>query len=246
MAIPVYAINLDRSTSRWESLSQSAAAASVPLTRISGVDGKAIPPEERKHVSENQFRRFSGRGMRPGEYGCYQSHLKALRAIAEGDAPAGIVIEDDIEFGPDFLARAEALLAAAPFAGVIKLLNHRVKGFRPHAVSVAGDAVGRCLHGPQGSAACYLVTRPAAKALLTAMLPMVLPYDVELERGWKTGVSTYTVGHDLATLGPLNVETEIATRSDYRATRLSPLQRIPTHLFRIGDYARRILYALSS
>lgn len=246
MAIPVYAINLDRSVSRWERLSESAAAAGFALTRIAAVDGRSIAPEDRLDVAHERFPRLSGRGMRPGEYGCYRSHLKALEAIAKGDASAGIVVEDDVDFPADFMPRAEAVLAAAPFAGVIKLLNHRVKGFRPRAVSAMGDAIGRCLHGPQGSAACYLVTRDAARHLLRSLLPMQLPYDVELERGWHTGVPTYTVGHDLATLGPLNSQTEIATREDYRATRLSSLKRIPTHLFRAGDYARRMIYTLQS
>ncbi len=246
MTLPIYAINLDRSRERWQSLSDSAARQGLVLTRLSAVDGRSVPANERIEVSEEGFRRLSGRVMRPGEYGCYRSHLTALDAIVASGVPAAVIIEDDIEFGDRFMARAQALLAAVPGAEVIKLINHRVRGFRARATSSEGDVIGRCLHGPQGSAACYLVTAKGAEKLARALRPMILPYDVDLERGWKTGAATYTVRDDLARLGPLEEQTEIASRADYRAAKLPAWQRMPTHLFRAFDYIRRILYAFQN
>lgn len=246
MTLPIYAINLDRSRERWQSLSDSAARQGLVLTRLSAVDGRSVPVNERIEVSEAGFRRLSGRVMRPGEYGCYRSHLTALDAIVASGVPAAVIIEDDIEFGDRFMARAQALLAAMPGAEVIKLINHRVRGFRARATSSEGDVIGRCLHGPQGSAACYLVTAKGAEKLARALRPMLLPYDVDLERGWKTGAATYTVRDDLARLGPLEEQTEIASRADYHAAKLPAWQRMPTHLFRAFDYIRRILYAFQN
>lgn len=246
MTLPIYAINLDRSRERWQSLYDSAARQGLVLTRLSAVDGRSVPVNERIEVSEEGFRRLSGRVMRPGEYGCYRSHLTALDAIVASGVPAAVIIEDDIEFGDRFMARAQALIAAMPGAEVIKLINHRVRGFRARATSSEGDVIGRCLHGPQGSAACYLVTAKGAEKLARALRPMILPYDVDLERGWKTGAATYTVRDDLARLGPLEEQTEIASRADYRAAKLPAWQRMPTHLFRAFDYIRRILYAFQN
>lgn len=243
MTLPIYAINLDRSRERWESLSASAARQGLELTRIAAVDGRSVPEHLRIEASENCFRRLSGRVMRPGEYGCYRSHLTALDAIVASGVPAAVIVEDDIEFSGRFMARAQALLAALPQAEVIKLLNHRARGFRAYAKSSEGDLVGRCLHGPQGSAACYLVTAKGAEKLARALRPMILPYDVDLERGWKTGAATYTVRDDLARLGPLVEQTEIASRAEYRAAKLPAWQRLPTHLFRAFDYIRRLAYA---
>lgn len=244
MTLPIYAINLDRSVGRWTMLAESAAAAGLSLTRVPGVDGRAVPPQSRIDVSEAGFRRMAGRTMRPGEYGCYQSHLAALDMIVASGVPAAVIVEDDVAFGADFAPRVEAILADCPQAEVVKLFNHRNKGFRRHAVTRAGDEIGRCLHGPQGSAACYLVTGSGARKLARALRPMVLPYDVDLERGWKTGATTFTVGRDIVSLGPLEVETEIGNRDDYRKTRLPGVKRIPTHLFRAKDYACRMIYAL--
>ncbi|MBB4064471.1 glycosyltransferase family 25 protein [Gellertiella hungarica] len=243
MKLPIYAINLDRSQSRWDDLQASAARQGLALTRVSAVDGRTVAEAERADASDAGFRRHAGRIMRPGEYGCYQSHLKALDLIVASGVPAAIIVEDDADFGPDFMARAEALLEACPQAEVIKLFNHRIRGFRKKAESRFGDQIGRCIHGPQGSAACYLVTASGAAKLARALRPMVLPFDVDLERGWKTGAATYTVHSDLISLGPLNIETEIGTREDYRQTRLPAWKRMPTHVFRAVDYARRMIYA---
>lgn len=243
MTLPVYVINLDRSVGRWQLVAESAVAAGLELVRVPGVDGRAIPAESRIDVSDAGFRRLAGRIMRPGEYGCYQSHLTALDRVVASGVPAAIIAEDDVVFPEGFLPRVEALLADFPKGEVIKLINHRNKGFRRHGITRAGDEIGRCLHGPQGSAACYLVTASGARKLARAMRPMQLPFDVELERGWKTGAATYTVKQDFVALGPLDVETEIGTRQDYRSTRLPAWKRMPTHFFRVVDYAARILYA---
>lgn len=243
MTLPIYVINLDRSVGRWQLVADSAAAAGLELVRVPAVDGRAVPVEDRVDVSDAGFRRMAGRIMRPGEYGCYQSHLKALDLVVASGVPAAVIAEDDVLFPPDFQSRVDGLLSDFPRGEVIKLINHRCKGFRRHGITKAGDEVGRCLHGPQGSAACYLVTASGAQKLARTMRPMMLPFDVELERGWKTGAATFTVYRDVVSLGPLDVETEIGTRQDYRSTRLPGWKRMPTHLFRVMDYVSRMLYA---
>lgn len=225
-------------------MSEAAARHGIDLRRIAGVDGKSIPMSERI-ADEALFKRQNGRPMLPGEYGCYRSHLLALRAIADGDSEAAIVVEDDVELNSDLPARAAAIHDALPGAGVVKLLNHRARGFiRKAEVNAAGAVgIGRCLHGPQGSAACYLVTRSGARKLLEALEVMTMPYDIALERGWQTGVPTYTVRRNLIDLGPMKVETEIASVEDYAGVKQRGLAKVPTHLFRLSDYVNRIVYA---
>lgn len=243
MTITVFTINLDRSRARWQGFAESAAAAGVTVARVPAVDGKAVPEAERQGTDETAFARRNGRGMQPGEYGCYLSHLKALQAFLDSGAEKGVIAEDDILFPADFPARLQAVAAAMPASSVVKLVNHRVRGFRPF-LAAGQDRVGRCLHGPNGSAACYLVDRAAARQLLSRLLPLTLPYDIALERGWQTGVATYTTEAPLVRFGPLVKETEIATKADYRSRRLPEWRRLPTHLFRAVDYLRRLVYVL--
>ena len=244
MSIPVYCINLDRSADRWKRMSDAAARFDIDLRRIAAVDGAAIDPRQRI-AGEVRFTRQNGRPMLPGEYGCYRSHLLALETVATGDAEAAVIIEDDVELNDQLPARAAAIHAALPGAGVVKLLNHRARGFIRKATAAPGGVdIGRCLHGPQGSAACYLVTRSGARRLLGAIDVMTMPFDIALERGWQTGVPTYTVRRNLIELGPMKVQTEIASVADYAAVKRRGFAKLPAHLFRLADYASRIAYAL--
>lgn len=245
MKIGAYVINLDRSIERWRCLTAQAAQFGMQFLRVSGVDGAAIPAEQRTEIDEPAFLRQNGRLMLAGEYGCYRSHLKALSTFLESDNDAAIIIEDDVEVPPKLIERAQAILDAVPDAELVKLLNHRSRWFLSRATSRLGDQVGRCLHGPQGSAACYLVTRKGAEKLLQSIRVMSYPLDIALERGWHNGVNVFTVKDNIARLSPTTSKmTEIGTRADYRERKFKGPRRVITHLMRAIEYMRRIRYAL--
>lgn len=244
MKIGAYVINLNRSIARWEGLSRRANSLALDVVRISGVDGSQIQPHDKADIDKRQFLLRNGRNYLPGEHGCYRSHVKALTEFLDSSNDAAIIMEDDVELQADLIERAEAVLAAVPKAELVKLLNHRSKGFMQKATTKFGDAIGRCIHGPQGSAACYLVTRSGASKLLRTMTIMVYPFDVALERGWSTEVNTFTVKNNLIELGPNSHETAIATKRDYRRQKFKGIRRSVTHLLRAADYARRVQYSL--
>jgi len=243
--IGAYVINLDSSSRRWAEVSSQATTAGIHLDRIPGIDGSSIPPAQRSGFNEKEFVRQNGRQMLPGEYGCYRAHMRALEAFLSSNYENAIIMEDDVELRQDFTLRAAAILKAVPSAEVVKLLNHRSKWCRTVAVSEYGDAVGRCLHGPQGSAACYLVTREGARKLLKRADNIEFPYDMTLERGWETGVSIYTVRQNIVELSERSAVSQIASRAQYRAVKLRGPRKIGTHFLRLIEYARRIRYAFS-
>lgn len=245
MKIAIYVINLARSHARWEGLSNKARELGIPLERVEGVDGAALALEERSDLDVKRFLRENGRIMLPGEYGCYRSHLRAISNFRASDNDAAIILEDDVDLIPDLVERASAILEAAPQAELVKLLNHRTKWFRPKVTSRLGDVVGRAIHGPQGSAACYLITRSGADKVLKTMQVMSFPVDVALERGWHTGLAVFTVRDNVINLSAASKSTEIATRDDYRKGKFRGPRRTATHLLRALDYIRRIRYCLS-
>lgn len=240
---PIYVINLDRSTDRWTAI-ESSRDFGLDIRRVSGVDGRDIPPADWIGTDAEKFRRCHGREILPGEYGCYRSHLKALELVAAGPDPLAIITEDDVTLPADLADRVAALFAAAPEIALLKLVNHRTTGFRAIGKSKLGDEYGRCLHGPQGSAAAYAVTRAAAAGLVRALAIMWLPWDIALERGWDTGVATFTTRSPLITFPNRHGPSLIADSRRYARTKPSPLQRLPTLAFRTIDYLRRMNYGL--
>jgi len=183
----------------------------------------------------------NGRHALPGEYGCYASHLKTIGIFLESDAPYAVIVEDDVSFSADFGARVEAIVAVMPENSIVKLTNHRRGGFRGRVTSSLGDTVGRCIYGPQGSAACYLVSRSAAERLLKKAELMTLPFDRALENGWSYGTRVFVTDKDLLPFG--NPDSLIASRIDYRGSKFTRFRRIPAYLSSMYDNIARYVYA---
>lgn len=244
MDICLYVINLDRSIDRWEALSRQAITFGLPVVRVSGVDGTKTPPEDRIDCNVRAFERNNGRTMLAGEYGCYRSHLKALSTFLESGRSVGVIVEDDLDLPADLLSRAQAAIEAVPNADIIKLFNHRVVGFRRVSTSEVGDEIGRAAHGPQGSSACYAVTRSGAERLMNGLRVMEYPLDIALERGWAYGARIYTTRQDVAK--PRRESSTIGTREVYKAVKFPWWRRFGTYGTRIVEAMRRLGYAYSS
>ncbi|MFT4180992.1 MAG: glycosyltransferase family 25 protein [Rhizobium sp.] len=244
--VQIYVINLDRSHERWERLCRQAVLYGLNVVRVCAIDGSKIPEDERIDFHPQQFIYHNGRQLLAGEYGCYRSHLLALQQfIASGDKMA-LIMEDDVELNDRLVPRALAAMDSVCGARLVKLVNHRLVGFKPIAETRENDVVGRCMHGPQGSAACYIVNRAAAKKLVVTLKQMLLPYDVALERGWSTGVETFSTLENLAEFSPHRADTTIGKRMHYRAVKRHFLLRATAHWFRACDQFQRWYYAMKA
>ncbi|MGV1790118.1 glycosyltransferase family 25 protein [Rhizobium sp. A37_96] len=244
--IRIYVINLDRSRDRWKRLCNQAVEYDLHITRVPAIDGRVIADEDRVDFHPHSFIYHNGRKLLPGEYGCYRSHLLALEQfVASGDKMA-IIMEDDIELNERLIPRAIAAMESVQGTRLVKLVNHRLVGFKQICRTTENDIIGRCMHGPQGSAACYIVNRKAAQKLLTTLKPMILPYDVALERGWSTGVETFTTLEGLVDFSPHRADTTIGKRVHYRAVKRHSLLRLTAHWFRTCDQLRRWHYAIKA
>ncbi|PWJ81600.1 glycosyl transferase family 25 [Pseudaminobacter salicylatoxidans] len=244
--LPILVINLERSRERWEKIAESGKRAGLAIERVPAVEGASIPPEARPDFDPVMFRRNHGAVVLDGEYGCYRSHLSALQSIVDNGYELAVIAEDDIQLAGDLDKRVEAIFEACPQMQLLKLVNHRIKGFISYGKSALGDEFGRCIHGPQGSGACYAVTQEGARQLLRALATMVLPFDVALERGWATGVKTFTVRLPLVAFEDTSrADTTIATRKDYSGAKLPTLMRVSVLFFRAREYVSRSVYAMS-
>jgi glycosyl transferase family 25 len=241
LSIPVYVINLDRSPERLQAVKDSAAQFGIAVRRVPAVDGKALPKSFASDFDEVSFRLLHGKTPMPAEIGCYFSHLRALEEIVSGDAPYAVIVEDDIEFTADFMPFIEALARISGWDAV-KLVNHRTPLFRPFRQVHSRYSIGRCAHGPLGSAAAYVVSRQGAGKLLVALRPMRLPYDVALERGWCGNYAIFTTDRPLVAFSTQAPST-IAGRAAYARARLPAWKRIGTLMFRASDYLRRLCFA---
>ena len=244
--IRIYVINLDRSRERWERLREQAVRYDLNVVRVAAIDGAKIPEGDRIDFQPQQFVYHNGRKLLAGEYGCYRSHLLALQQFIDSGDKMAIIMEDDVELNERLVPRALSAMDSVCGARLVKLVNHRLVGFKPMSETAENDTVGRCMHGPQGSAACYIVNRAAAKRLLVTLKPMLLPYDVALERGWSTGVETFATLENLADFSPHRADTTIGKRVHYRAVKRHFLLRATAYWFRACDQLHRWHYTVKA
>src|SRR5476649_2763235 len=124
-ALPIFVINLDRDTARWESARGQLAALGLPCERVAAVEGARLAPDElaRLYSPELNARRFF-RPLTPAEIGCYASHLQCAQLILARALPAAVILEDDFVARPDLPALLSTLAELSRPYDMIKLASN--------------------------------------------------------------------------------------------------------------------------
>ncbi|MEM7301079.1 MAG: glycosyltransferase family 25 protein [Pseudomonadota bacterium] len=237
-----YFINLDRSTERRAHMEREFARIDVPNARVSGIDGHALtedPPE----VDRALYRRCHGREIRQGEIGCYLSHLKALRSFLESGEEHGVILEDDAEFGPDYLSVLAELTGAKLKSrwDMVKLQCRRDREPLPLLRLQNGARFGVNAARSTGATA-YLVNQFAARRMVDRLTPIEVPYDHAFDRPIHLGIKVrsvrpYPVGYDNEDMGS-TIETS-------RPEKLTGAAAMTRHLWRGSTEFQRGLYAVT-
>ena len=99
-----YYINLERHLDRRQHMERELNQANFTPTRVAGVDLDNVTYRRYKELMEHVSPTFKvpingemiERTPHQGEIGCMFAHIKALQAVATGDAKYGLILEDDI------------------------------------------------------------------------------------------------------------------------------------------------------
>ena len=182
----VLLINLDRSPDRLAAATQSFAQVGVLPQRLPGIDAK-LTDLSAFSVDRKSFARAHGRSLiHPGEIGCYQSHLKALRAFLESGKSFGLILEDDTvaeAWLPDTLS---TLFEWSDDWDIVPLFHFHRGG--PVTLRRRNGISLTVFFGPVSSAAAYVVNRKAATVLLEDLATMQACVDHALFTTWRNGL----------------------------------------------------------
>ena len=128
----IHLINLDRNPERLAEIERQFRDCPVPLRRIPGIDGSALPQS-----SIRELVREIDDALR-GTLGCFLSHAAAWQAVLDGGLPHGLVIEDDVMPMLDLPARLGPL--GLPDGYDLCFVNDRLQPrFAPAAIAQAQD-----------------------------------------------------------------------------------------------------------
>jgi len=173
----IHLINLDKDADRLDWMTRQLADRGLAFRRQRGIAPAAGLTAEQRRFATDPKRS----GLRPGEVGTLLSHMSVWQTIAVGDAPFGLVLEDDLHLAPDF----------GDFVRQIRLdpseiCVHRFETFLPR-VTLARRPQFRCgarsahrLYTNHGGAGAYATNRDTARYLLDRAGSVSHAVDVEL------------------------------------------------------------------
>lgn len=233
---PIYVINLDRDVERMASLAGSLQGLGLPFERVSAVLGKEVPDWEKLVDPELYGARNRLPMPRPGEVGCYLSHLKAMELFLRTDAAWCVILEDDVEVRPECVAVLAALGQQDDWDLVKLFCFHSGLPVRKRALTTDHHLVVHLTRTT--SSAAYAVNRRGAETLLRAMKPITEQVDHALERPWETGLRVRGVRPLPVVLAPVAATTTIGYDGRH-AARLPWRRALRLFLSRAGKEIHR-------
>jgi len=127
MSFKTYIVNLDRRPDRWETFVKNAKDVEfLNYERFSAVDGKMI-----KNSSQlQQIFESNDYYMRRGMVGCLLSHVKIYTELINSEYDYFTVLEDDVEFTPDFKNKYDNIFTQVNKNWDLIFLGHHVRDTR--------------------------------------------------------------------------------------------------------------------
>jgi glycosyl transferase family 25 len=242
--VATFLINLDRSPERLAAMASQLEALQMPFTRVAAVDGRQISADDR--VDAQRYRRRHGREVRPGEVGCYLSHLAAMQAFLDTDASHALILEDDatlLPALPDVLARATSREAVGTW-DVLKLESRRA-GFKLALLQLTSShALCVNLFRSTGSAG-YVISRHATQVYLDKLLPIGQPFDHAFDRGWFLGLRMREVA-PLVVSGQMCANADQSTIANAPIVKLTGLAKLPCLAYRTMTETMRVVSGIAA
>ena len=107
-----YVINLRRSQTRREFMSEQLDRLGISYDFFSAVDGRALSEQDVNSQCDFRWmRRYEGRVLSRGEIGCCLSHVGVYRKMVADKVPVALILEDDTVLPEDLALFCQALVS---------------------------------------------------------------------------------------------------------------------------------------
>jgi glycosyl transferase family 25 len=249
--VNIFVISLDRAVERREHMKSLFQKLGLQVTFVSGVDGRALTPEQRNRYKPALARRIYGCEMTDSEIGCYLSHYGIYARMTRENIDTALIIEDDISCVDDLKRIVEQLAPLRAGAWqVVRLQATKSSVRHPASPRAFGQSVGkvgerdlcRLQNGVLGGCA-YMIRRPAAEAMLRYGREIFMPIDQTLDRYWENGIVPFVV-RPLPVWHTDTFESNIGVRGRALASPVNTLQYLRRRLQRVRDsFDKRVFWA---
>lgn len=176
LKMKVFVINLAQAHDRRVFMEKQLAALNIDAEFFPAVDGRLLPEDEVKRVSDRRwFRRYVGREMTRSDMGCSLSHIYLYRKMVDENITCALILEDDAWLTPSLvplLNELEQDIAKLP-CDVVLLSECRtvpVTIWRRGYYFMSPVAYALFTHA-------YVVSLRGARLLMNSLFPVALPAD---------------------------------------------------------------------
>ena len=192
---PIYLINLEGNTSRFENCKTQFQAENIDFERIEAINGWNLAEQEISAVYDSESNKKFGRyPLTKPEIGCYLSHLKAWKKIANSSDNGGFIFEDDFNIitstnnHPHLKSILELISNDAKDWDMVKLFSYHPKNNFIDMQELGG---GYSIVTPYKIPQCalgYALRRDSAQKLINHYQTFFRPVDEDLKFFWEHGL----------------------------------------------------------
>ncbi len=178
-------INLASQPARWLTTARQLATAGLHPERLAAVCGDDLTRIEIDALYSARLNaEIYHMPLRPGEIGCYASHLKAWQQLLDSGAPAMAIFEDDVEIDADLSDVLQRLSESTTEWDIVKLIGRvRERVCQPEPLTQGRRLIAyRRVPSLTGA---YVVSAAGARKLLAGRRPFGRPVDVDLRHWWE-------------------------------------------------------------
>lgn len=211
--LPLVFINLDKDSERRARIEAQLARLGLPGERLPAVWWKHLPQAAQGPLySPERNRSQYYQPLVDGEKGCYASHIQAWRQLLASDAPALVVLEDDVVLEEAFAPVVQAIAALEGDWDMVKLMGRpageKIRAARPLTPTHRLIQYRRVPSFTAG----YVVSRAGARKLLDSRVPFGRPIDIDLRFWWENGLRILGVQPPVVRLDVTSQDSTIAGR----------------------------------
>ncbi len=195
--LPVFYVNRDCDDDRRARIELELKGAGLAGERVPAVNGLAVPEDLRSYFFEadtpdSRLKLGEDSRLKPGEVGCYASHLKTFKIIVERSLKYALVVEDDALLPRDIRGSIEEIIASLPDTwDFVHLGGDTRRAIKPLCALEHGRTLVRFSRVPSGTFG-YLISAAGARKLLTPVRRH-WPFDTDTRRPWLFGVEVFGV-----------------------------------------------------
>ena len=232
MSMRIVLISLERATERRRRMAEEFARVGLDYEIWPAKDARTLTDEDRAFVDRAARERLGLHPIPDGSLANTLSQRAAMRDLVRNGPEMMAVFEDDARFGTDLPAVLRELEQHSGMFDIVKLQRRNLRRpFLPVIALPTGHGLGRIRFSDFGSEG-YVITRDAARLLLTRTPRMVREIDHVLSRFWESGLTVLYVDPPIVWEDTTNISQIQETRSEERLSHRRRRRREPAVLLR--------------